>query len=623
MYSNEELERRIAYEKMLAEISETAVQVNDMDSFFKQALQRMGLTLNVSRVFMFTYHQEERIFTCRHGWDTPSLPVKKSPENIVLRIPSAAEALMLGRVLNYENTEKMPFLNYKEHLLSAGVKSTLNVPLFVYGDMYGFIGFDEHRYHRKWYDSDLYILTTAAQIISRTIENKIYAKELIENKNLLESILSSVQDAIITVDASLRVIAANRAAAGICHEGITPGKQFDVCAEGCTRECVGLLRETLEKKSILRDSQIHCLRAEGKEKVAIINCSPLLNGEGGFMGAVLVIRDITRLARLESALREQGNFQGIIGRSEKMQKLYGLLRTLADMSTTVLITGESGTGKEKIAHALHHGGRRNERPFIKVNCSALAESLLESELFGHAKGAFTGADKESIGRFEAAHGGTILLDEIGDISPLIQLKLLRVLEEKEIERVGETSPRKVDVRVLAATHRDLKKAIAAGTFREDLYYRLNVMNVRVPPLRERLEDLPLLVDHFRVKFNMLYAKAIAGVSSEVLNIFMSHHWPGNVRELQHVIERAFVLCEGPLIRAEHIALERPAQESGPVDAHAARPAVPLQAADEKGRLLAALEKTGWNISKSARSLGISRWTLYRRMLSHSLQRPRE
>lgn len=206
---------------------------------------------------------------------------------------------------------------------------------------------------------------------------------------------------------------------------------------------------------------------------------------------------------------------------------------------------------------------------------------------------------------------------------MIQLKLLRVLEEKEIERVGETRPRKVDVRVLAATHRDLKKAIAAGTFREDLYYRLNVMNVRVPPLRERLEDLPLLVDHFCAKFNTLYAKAIAGVSTEVLNVFMSHYWPGNVRELEHVIERAFVLCEGPLIRAEHIALERPGHEPGRTDAHKARPELSLQAADEKEYLLAALEKTGWNVSKSARAMGVSRWTLYRRMLSHSLQRPQE
>ena len=617
MHSKEMLEKRISYEKMLAEISEMAVRVNDMDAFLQQALQRMGVTLHVSRVFMFGYQHEDRTFACRCGWDDPELGVRRGSGGIVLHIPAAAGELASGTVLNYPDTATMPFKNYRDHLLASGVKSTLNVPLFVYGSMYGFIGFDEHRFHRQWHDSDLYILTTAAQILSRAIENKIYERELVENKNLLESIFGSVQDAIITVDASLRIITANRAAAGICHKNIAAGKRFDLCARDCTRACLVLLKETLETQRSLRDSQICCFRGGGREQVAAVNCSPLLNGEGGFLGGVLVIRDITRLARLETVLRERRNYQGIIGQSEKMQKVYDLLHTLADMNTTVLITGESGTGKEKIAHALHYGGRRAGRPFIRVNCSALAESLLESELFGHAKGAFTGADRESVGRFEAAHGGTILLDEIGDISPLIQLKLLRVLEEKEIERVGETTPRKVDVRVLAATHRDLKKAIAEGTFREDLYYRLNVMNIRIPPLRERVEDIPLLAEHFRLKFNGQYAKSIAGVSTEVMEIFMGHPWPGNVRELEHVIERAFVLCGGEMIRPEHIALEAAARPALREEAVAAAPA------DEKQRLLAALEKAAWNISKSARLLGVSRWTLYRRMLRHGLERPGE
>lgn len=617
MHDAELLEKRISYEKMLAEISEMAVRVTDMGDFLQGALRRMGMTLHVSRVFMFSYQQEDQSFICRCGWDEPALGLKRGSADIVLHIPMAARELRAGKVLNYPDADSMPFRNYREHLRASGVKSTLNVPLFVYGSMYGFIGFDEHRYHRQWHDSDLYILTTAAQILSRAIENKIYERELIENKNLLESIFGSVQDAIITVDASLRVITANRAVTGICHGNVAAGEQFDLRAGDCSKACLAPLRKTLETKRGLRDSQICCFGGRGGEQVAVVNCSPLLNGEGAFMGAVLVIRDITRLARLENALRERRNYQGIIGQSEKMQKIYDLLHTLADMSTTVLITGESGTGKEKIAHALHYGGRRAGRPFIRVNCSALAENLLESELFGHAKGAFTGADRESVGRFEAAHGGTILLDEIGDISPLIQLKLLRVLEEKEIERVGETTPRKVDVRVLAATHRDLKKAIAEGTFREDLYYRLNVMNLRIPPLRERVEDIPLLVEHFRVKFNAQYAKSIAGVSTEVMEIFMRHPWPGNVRELEHIIERAFVLCGGEMIRPEHIALETAARPVFHADAPAAL------STDGKERLLAALEKTGWNISKSARLLGVSRWTLYRRMLRLGLERPGE
>ena len=614
MRTNEMLEKRISYEKMLAEISELAVRVQDMHAFLRQALQRMGETLNVSRVFMFSYESHNNTFVCRCGWDDPELGLRVNTTDIVLHIPDVARQLMTGTVLNFSNTEEMPFLEYREHLCAAKVKSTLNMPLFVYGKMYGFIGFDEHRYHRLWHDSDLYILTTAAQILSRTIENKIYERELIENKNLLESIFSSVQDAIITVDASLRIITANRAAGRICHEDMEAGKFFDLCAGGCSKACLAPLRKALQTKQGLRDSQVCCFKGREREQVAVVTCSPLLNCEGDFLGVVLVIRDITRLARLENTLRERRTYQGIIGQSEKMQKIYDLLCTLADMDTTVLITGESGTGKEKIAHALHHGGRRAERPFIRVNCSALAESLLESELFGHAKGAFTGADRESIGRFEAAHGGTILLDEIGDISPLIQLKLLRVLEEKEIERVGETTPRKVDVRVLAATHRDLRKAIAEGSFREDLYYRLNVMNIHVPPLRERMEDIPLLIEHFCIKFNRQYAKSIVGVSTEVMDIFMRHGWPGNVRELEHVIERAFVLCDGPVILPEHIALETASLQTCGLPPAAG-------AGDEKERLLAVLEKNAWNISRSARCLGMSRWTLYRRMLRYGLVRP--
>lgn len=610
MKKEELLEKRIAYEKMLAELSELAVGVTDMDAFVQCALERMGSILRVSRVFMFTYDAQDDIFTCRSGWDAPELAAHRGSRNIVLHMPDAATELRAGRTLNYPDTDRMPFRAYRAHLLAENVKSTLNVPLFVHGEMYGFIGFDEHRHHRCWHDSDLYILTTAAQILSRTIENKLYEHELVENKNLLESIFSSVQDAIITVDKNLRIITANMAAPRICHTHIQPGRPFDDFAGRCNGACLPLLREVLQSRHPVRESQISCLRNGSRAEVATVTCSPLHNGAGEFMGAVLVIRDISRVAFLESVLRERRNYQGIVGQSEPMQRIYDLLETLADMDTTVLITGESGTGKERVAHALHYGGRRAAGPFIRVNCSALAESLLESELFGHTRGAFTGADKESKGRFEAAHGGSILLDEIGDISPRIQLKLLRVLEEKEIERVGETVPRKIDVRVLAATNRDLREAIRKGSFREDLWYRLNVMPLHLPPLRERLEDLPLLVEHFLAKFNEQYRKHIRAVSPLVMETFIRHRWTGNVRELGHVIERAFVLCKGSQILPEHILLREPwgvEKKEGALE-------------DERQRLCSVLEQTAWNISRAARQLGISRWTLYRRMLRFGLER---
>jgi transcriptional regulator with PAS, ATPase and Fis domain len=336
------------------------------------------------------------------------------------------------------------------------------------------------------------------------------------------------------------------------------------------------------------------------------------------MGAVLVVRDITLLRDLERELRERHQFQNIIGRSKKMQDIYRLLEDLANLETTVLITGESGTGKDLVARALHYSGQRAFKPFVTVNCSALTESLLESELFGHVKGAFTGAIKDKQGRFQAANGGTILLDEIGDISPLIQLKLLRVLQEKVFERVGESTPQKVDVRVIACTNKDLKEKVRRGEFRQDLYYRLKVVEVSLPPLRERLEDLPLLVDHFCRSFNERFKKHIEGISSEVLSRFMNYPWPGNVRELEHVMEHAFVLCHGPVITLEHLPSEiSSSDKSEKITISKTRAKEPKQTQE----ILDALNKTGWNKAKAARLLGIGRRTIYRKI--HLFQFPNE
>jgi transcriptional regulator with PAS, ATPase and Fis domain len=330
----------------------------------------------------------------------------------------------------------------------------------------------------------------------------------------------------------------------------------------------------------------------------------------------MVIRDVTLLRDVERELRERNQFQNLIGRNKTMQDIYSLLEDLANLDTTVLVTGESGTGKELVARALHYSGNRAFKPFTTVNCSALAESLLESELFGHVKGAFTGAFKDKQGRFAAANGGTILLDEIGDISPMIQLKLLRVLQEKEFERVGESTPQKVDVRVIACTNKDLKEKVKRGEFRQDLYYRLKVVEVSLPPLRERLEDLPLLVDHFRQNFNERFNKNIEGISSEVLSRFMDYSWPGNIRELEHVMEHAFVLCHGGTITLKHLPADirsyEPAEESP-------RSKTKIKSTHEElEEIRSALAKTGWNKSKAARLLGIGRRTIYRKIEDYQL-----
>jgi transcriptional regulator with PAS, ATPase and Fis domain len=332
------------------------------------------------------------------------------------------------------------------------------------------------------------------------------------------------------------------------------------------------------------------------------------------MGGVLVIRDITTLSNLERELKERHQFQKNVSKSRKMQKLYSLLNNLANLDTTVLITGESGTGKSFVTKRLHYSGSRALKPLITVNCSALAENLLESELFGHVKGAFTGAIKETQGRFQASHGGTILLDEIGDISPRIQLKLLRVLEEKEFERVGESIPIKVASRIIACTNRNLKEKVRLGEFREDLYYRLKVVEVEVPPLRKRREDIPSLVTHFCNVFNKNFKKNLQGLSGEVLNVFMNYPWPGNIRELEHAIEHAFVLCRNSLISLDHLPSEI-REYSGTRKWIQERRSV-----EEPREILNVLDKVDWNKAKTARLLGIDRSTLYRKIHKYGLSK---
>jgi transcriptional regulator with PAS, ATPase and Fis domain len=294
-----------------------------------------------------------------------------------------------------------------------------------------------------------------------------------------------------------------------------------------------------------------------------------------------------------------------------MQKIYSLIEDLSDVLTTVLITGESGTGKELVADAIHYSGDRSNSPLVKVNCSALSESLLESELFGHVKGAFTGADRNKVGRFQKADSGTIFLDEIGDISPRMQLRLLRVLQERIFERVGDSTSIKVDVRVIAATNQDLAAKVKQGEFREDLYYRLRVVEIFIPPLRDRTDDIPVLVEHFIQKFNNKFNKNIAAISEGVMKVFIAYLWPGNVRELEHALEHAFVLCRQNTIAQEHLPAhlseisdrQTSALNGNEIDPEAVREA---------------LIKSGGNKAKAARLLGINVRTIFRKIEKYNI-----
>jgi two-component system, NtrC family, response regulator HydG len=454
-------------------------------------------------------------------------------------------------------------------------------------------------------------------IVRDITDQKQAEADVMKHRSRLRAIFRSVKDAIITVDTDLRVIEANQAAKTICGLETKQiiGKVFTESPSRCDNACHEVLLETLKRKSSIKGYQVECGNPQRPSQKSDLSCSPLMDKKGQFMGAVLVIRDITRLNELERELAERSRFQKIIGKSRPMREIYKLMEDLADLETTVLITGDSGTGKELVAKALHNIGNRAFKPFVTVNCSALAENLLESELFGHVKGAFTGAVKDARGRFETANGGTIHLDEIGDISPGIQLKLLRVLQEKEFERVGDSVTIKADVRIVASTNKNLKQKVLNGEFREDLYYRLKVVEIQLPPLRRRLEDVPLLVDHFFQKFNKAFGKQVEILADEVLAIFMGYHWPGNVRELEHTIEHAFVLCHDSTIRPKHIPAEiRELSTPGIVS--------PKKTPEkDRGHIEAMLKQTDWNVAKSARLLGIGRRTLYRRIAHYRLTRP--
>jgi two-component system response regulator HydG len=364
----------------------------------------------------------------------------------------------------------------------------------------------------------------------------------------------------------------------------------------------------------------HLRRKDGRPIHVLKNGAVLTDTNGAIVGGVETLTDISDLVAKEETIRElrdllspDEGFEGIIGKSPRMLDVYALIRNAAASDAPIIIYGESGTGKELVANAIHRTGRRNKGPFIKVSCAALNESLLESELFGHVKGAFTGADKDRRGRFESANKGDLFLDEIGDIPLSTQVKLLRVLQEKEVERVGDHTPIPIEVRIIAATHRDLARMCGEGAFREDLYYRLNVIPIRVPPLRERREDIPLLVDHFVRTVRIRTEKPILGLTEEAMQLLTAHPWPGNIRELINVVEYAFVVCHDEFISPRHL----PSLPAGRRGMAIGSPAS-IGEQEKRAELLRILEETGGNRQEASKLLGISRVTLWKLLKKHGI-----
>ena len=427
-------------------------------------------------------------------------------------------------------------------------------------------------------------------------------------KTNLEAIFSSVKDALISVDKDLNIIETNRAAEKICNllRKTSIGKSLRSMEFPCSGQCIGALEKTISLKKSVEYTQVSCGLDKNTGQVVNLTASPLLDRKGNLSGGILAIRDQTRLFRLERDMKMRHKCHNMIGKSEAIQDIFSLVDTLADVKTSVLISGESGTGKELVADALHFKGHDPQKPLVKVNCAALSENLLESELFGHVKGAFSGAFKDRVGRFEHADGGTILLDEVGEISPRMQLRLLRVLQEHEFERVGDSATIKVNVRVVAATNLDLMDEVNNGRFRSDLYYRLKILEIKLPALRKRREDIPLLVEHFIGFFNEQFGKYIENISDDVRQRFMKYPWPGNIRELKHAIEHAFILCKGTVLELEHIPLEVSQGNSSVLNS------------TTKEELLVALNKVRWNKTKAAKVLNISRQTLYRQMKMYKI-----
>jgi PAS domain S-box-containing protein len=428
-----------------------------------------------------------------------------------------------------------------------------------------------------------------------------------------QAIMESLADGVFTVDRDWTVTFFNRAAGeiiGIAPEAAVGRKCWDVFHSSiCDGACA--LRQCMATGGSLSNTSIYIVRPDGEKLPISISASPLRDAAGNIVGGVETFRDISELQRMRKELQGIATLEDIVTKSRRMARMLEMLPKIAASGSTVLILGESGTGKELFARAIHNQSPRKKGPFVAVNCGAIPGELLESELFGHAKGAFTDAKTARKGRFAAAKGGTIFLDEIGDMPLALQVKLLRVLQEKVFEPLGSDTPTSADVRVVAATNRDLETMAAEGTFRRDLFYRLGVVRLVLPPLRERPEDIALLTDHFIVGLNAVQGKNVLGADEEVMRVLLRHDFPGNVRELQNILEYAFILCSGGRIGLLHLPdYLRPALPDRDRDAAAAA-APPTMRAAKHAAAMAALDRHGGRRMAACRELGITKDTLRR------------
>jgi len=430
--------------------------------------------------------------------------------------------------------------------------------------------------------------------------------------NVTEIILESISDGVFTVDHEWRIMSFNRAAEQIT--GIPRAEAIgrhcwevfrsNMCEDACA------LKRTMKEGTSLTNTSTYIVNSDKKRIPITVSTAPLKSKNGEVLGGVETFRDHSLVEALRKRLDGRFQIGDIVSRSDTMHEMLAILPMVAESGSTVLLEGETGTGKELVARAIHDASPRKNKPFVAINCSALPDTLLESELFGYKSGAFTNAVKDKPGYFAVTKGGTILLDEIGDTSAAFQVKLLRVLEEQAFVPLGAVEKVKSDVRVIAATNKILSDLVANGKFRQDLFYRINVVRMPLPALRERKEDIPLLIDHFIEKMNMMRGKAISGVDTEALQILMCHDYPGNIRELENIIEHAFVLCNSGPIQARHLPSGYATQV---LRANQQDTLTHTLNSTESIAIMNALKRNGFNRLAAARELGMHKSTLFRKI----------
>jgi PAS domain S-box-containing protein len=431
-------------------------------------------------------------------------------------------------------------------------------------------------------------------------------------ENVTGIILESISDGVFTVDHNWCIMSFNNAA-----EEITGISRTEAIGRHCwevfrSNMCEGdcALKRTMKEGKPLASTSTYIVNSE-KKRIPITASTALLKDEkGNVLGGVETFRDLSLVEELRKELDSRYQMGDMVSRSPSMRKIFELLPQVADSNSTVLIEGETGTGKELLARAIHNSSARKDKPFVAINCGALPDTLLESELFGYKAGAFTHAVKDKPGHFAAAHGGTILLDEIGDVSAAFQVRLLRVLEEREVQPLGAVKTVKVNVRVIASTNKDLSEMVKNGEFRQDLFYRINVVRLKLPPLRDRKEDIPLLIGRFIARMNRLQGKAVTGVDHEVLQILMFNDFPGNIRELENIIEHAFVLCPDGVIQPHHLP-----GSLNPSPLISDKPDTLDNAvkSTEARTIIDTLKRNSYNRLAAARELGMHKSTLFRKI----------